>query len=54
MRSKGSIIAGEIDREYKLRKMYELKRKRNCIKKCPCKDCQYKNICKENDKKDEV
>lgn len=46
----GSIIASEIDREYKARKLYE---RRKHIQKCKnksCKECNIKDNCTEGGK----
>lgn len=47
---RGSRIASEIDREYKLKKIYEIKKKNNCTIKLKCSECKYQEICEEGGK----
>lgn len=44
---KGSILASEIDREYKIRKIYEKKKRQQCIlnNKKQCDKCKYEDVC---------
>lgn len=53
MRRKGSYIAGEIMRDYKLRKEFAKKVRANCKEK-KCEECKYESICTESERKDEV
>lgn len=42
---KGSILASEIDEEYRRRKYYENKSRKEKCKDRQCKECNYKKIC---------
>lgn len=42
---KGSYLADEIDREYKRRKYYENKTKREKCKDKECQECKYTEVC---------
>jgi hypothetical protein len=44
----GSYIATEIDREYKLKKYYENKKRNKCKEK-PCEQCKAFSVCTEID-----
>lgn len=44
----GSINAGYIVQEYKLKKAYGKKKRVNCKEK-PCDKCQYEEICEDKD-----
>lgn len=50
MKNRGSIIASYIERDYRIKKAYEKKKRVNCIMK-PCEKCEYEKVCedKEND-----
>jgi radical SAM protein with 4Fe4S-binding SPASM domain len=50
---RGSRIASEIDREYKLKKIYEIKKKNNCTIKLKCSECKDREICQGKGRKDE-
>lgn len=41
----GSIIADEIDREYRMKQYYQNKKKRQSCKNKDCEECKYKKIC---------
>lgn len=47
----GSVLAGEIDREYRIKKSFEKKKRQKCIidqeKKCDI--CAYQNICEDRE-----
>lgn len=40
----GSIIASEIDRDYKLEQYYKNKKKQSCKDK-NCEECKYNRVC---------
>lgn len=46
MKNKGSIIASYIERDYKIKKAYEKKKRENCIAKA-CEKCQYEKVCED-------
>ena len=48
VRRRGSIIASYIERDYKIKKAYEKKKRVNCIYK-PCEKCEYERICEDKD-----
>ena len=48
MKRRGSINAGYIVQEYKLKKAYERKKRANCKEK-PCEKCQYEEICEDKE-----
>ena len=48
MKNRGSIIASYIERDYRIKKAYEKKKRVNCIMK-PCEKCEYEKICEDKD-----
>lgn len=44
----GSIIAGDIMREYRMKEFYKKKKERQKCKEIECDRCKYNNICKES------
>ena len=50
---KYSIIASQIDEEYKRRKRYEKRERQNCKEK-HCDNCKYQIICEESEKNYEI
>lgn len=48
----GSIIANEIDQEYRRKKFYESRNKQKCKNKS-CKECSIKKNCTEGGKDEE-
>ena len=47
---KGSMIAMDIMREYKIKKAFERKKRVNCKDK-QCNTCQYERICENKEEK---
>lgn len=45
---RGSINAGYIVQEYKMKKAYEKKKRVNCMMK-PCEKCEYEKICEDKE-----
>ncbi|MCI8587928.1 MAG: hypothetical protein HFJ49_04895 [Clostridia bacterium] len=45
-----SRIADEIVKEYKIKKLFEKKRREKCTNK-KCKECKYETICTESETK---
>lgn len=46
-----SILAGEIDREYRIKKAFEKKQRQKCIidKEKKCNICVYQSICEDKE-----
>lgn len=46
---RGSILASYIDKEYRIKKMFERKKRVNCKEKM-CEKCKYEKICEDIEK----
>lgn len=51
MRKRESIIAREIEREYRIKKAFEKKQRQKCIidKEKKCDACAYQSICEDKE-----
>lgn len=47
----GSVLAGEIDREYRIKKAFEKKKRQKCIidQEKKCNICAYQSICEDRE-----